>query len=135
VTVPFTVGKGLAAQFGIVGCASSPCSTRDTLTFIDRSRSSGTATVTGWSWSFGDGTTSTAQDPTHRFAQPGTYDVSLTVTDSAGRTDSTTQSIEVRTPDPDADDDGVPDHLDNCPTAPNPGSPTPTATASVTPAT
>jgi len=35
--------------------------------------------ITTWLWDFGDGTTSTAQQPTHRYELPGTYDVSLTV--------------------------------------------------------
>jgi gliding motility-associated-like protein len=39
-------------------------------------------TITGWSWDFGDGATSTLQNPTRIYAQPGVYDVTLTV--SAG---------------------------------------------------
>ena len=38
--------------------------------------------LTNWDWDFGDGNTSTLQDPTHVYAQPGTYDVTLTA--SAG---------------------------------------------------
>ncbi|MFT5463260.1 MAG: hypothetical protein ACI8QS_002146, partial [Planctomycetota bacterium] len=45
--------------------------------------SAGTA-VSGWSWSFGDGNSSTSQNPSHVYSVPGTYDVSLTVTGSAG---------------------------------------------------
>ncbi len=33
-----------------------------------------------WLWDFGDGTTSTAQHPSHQFAEAGTYEVSLLVT-------------------------------------------------------
>jgi PKD repeat protein len=33
-------------------------------------------------WNFGDGTTSSAQNPTHTYTNPGTYGVTLTVTDS-----------------------------------------------------
>jgi PKD repeat protein len=40
---------------------------------------------TGWTWDFGDGTTSTAQNPSHTYTAPGTYDVKLTVT-GAGAT-------------------------------------------------
>jgi len=43
-----------------------------------------------WSWSFGDGTTSTEQNPVHTYSAPGTYNVLLTVTNSAG-TDTTTK--------------------------------------------
>ncbi|MCH8318871.1 MAG: PKD domain-containing protein, partial [Bacteroidetes bacterium] len=35
-----------------------------------------------WKWDFGDGDTSTAQNPSHLYASPGLYDVSLTVSDS-----------------------------------------------------
>ncbi len=33
-------------------------------------------------WDFGDGETSVEEDPSHTFADPGTYDVSVTVTDA-----------------------------------------------------
>ncbi|WP_321423205.1 PKD domain-containing protein [uncultured Methanobacterium sp.] len=39
---------------------------------------------TTWFWDFGDGATSTAQNPTHTYTTPGTYTVTLTVTNSAG---------------------------------------------------
>jgi PKD repeat protein len=39
---------------------------------------------TSWLWSFGDGATSTEQSPTHTYAAPGLYDVSLTATNAAG---------------------------------------------------
>jgi PKD repeat protein len=35
-------------------------------------------------WDFGDGTTSTELDPVHIYATPGTYSVSLTVSNDAG---------------------------------------------------
>ncbi|MBD8078372.1 PKD domain-containing protein [Cellulosimicrobium arenosum] len=47
--------------------------------------------VVAWAWDLGDGTSSTAQTPTHTYAAPGTYPVTLTVTDAAGRTSSTTR--------------------------------------------
>lgn len=36
-------------------------------------------TITSYSWNFGDNTTSSEQNPTHTYAQPGDYSVSLTV--------------------------------------------------------
>jgi len=51
--------------------------------FTDLSTTGG-ATITSWAWDFGDSTTSTAQNPSHSFAAPGTYTVSLTATNSAG---------------------------------------------------
>jgi PKD repeat protein len=37
-----------------------------------------------WLWNFGDGTTSTQQNPTHVYAQPGLYSVKLVVTNTLG---------------------------------------------------
>ena len=44
----------------------------------------GSEPVTARVWDFGDGTTSTAEDPSHAYTQPGIYTVSLTTTTSAG---------------------------------------------------
>lgn len=53
--------------------------------FTDESTDSD-GTIVGWFWDFGDSTTSTSQNPVHTYA-PGTYSVSLTVTDSDGGED------------------------------------------------
>jgi len=37
-----------------------------------------------WLWDFGDGSTSTEQNPTHTYAQPGIYTVCLTATNALG---------------------------------------------------
>ncbi len=50
------------------------------------STAAGGATVTGYAWSFGDGSTSTEAKPSHTYAAAGTYQVTLTVTDSVGAT-------------------------------------------------
>ena len=42
---------------------------------------------------FGDGTTSTAANPSKTYAAAGTYTVTLTVTDNGGRTATTSQSV------------------------------------------
>jgi PKD repeat protein len=39
---------------------------------------------TSWNWTFGDGDTSTAQNPSHRYTSPGTYTVTLNVTNRCG---------------------------------------------------
>ncbi len=43
-----------------------------------------TGTPKKWKWDFGDGTTSTKQDPTHKYSKVGVYTVKLTVTNAAG---------------------------------------------------
>ncbi len=48
------------------------------------------------SWSFGDGTPlNTTQNPSHTYAAPGTYNVSLTVTTNNGCKDTITKSVVV----------------------------------------
>ena len=41
-------------------------------------------TIASYLWDFKDGVTSTSANPTHTFADPGTYVVELTVTDDTG---------------------------------------------------
>lgn len=51
-----------------------------TVRFIDESIGSST----GWSWDFGDGSSSSQQDTSHTYINPGTYTVRLQVANSAG---------------------------------------------------
>ena len=57
-------------------------------------------TVVGWAWQFGDGETATTQKPSHVYAEAGSYQVKLTVTDDDGGTDSITKSVTVTLPVP-----------------------------------
>ena len=59
-------------------------------------------TVAGYAWSFGDGGTSTAVRPSHRYAAAGTYDATLTVTDNQGGTGTSTIPVTVDAGDPDS---------------------------------
>lgn len=54
--------------------------------------------ITYYSWSFGDGTTSTLNNPTHRYTDSGIYIVSLTVQDDDGATSTTSININVNSP-------------------------------------
>jgi PKD repeat protein len=49
---------------------------------------------TAWLWDFGDGTSSTASNPIHTYTEPGTFTVSLKVTNSAGSS-TTSKSLTV----------------------------------------
>jgi PKD repeat protein len=53
--------------------------------------STSTGSITSYSWDFGDSVTSTEQNPTHSYAAPGTYSVTLTVTGPGG-SDSQTKA-------------------------------------------
>ena len=46
-----------------------------------------------WRWTFGDGTTSSAQNPDHTYTEPGSYTVSLTVTNTNGSDTVTRTSV------------------------------------------
>ncbi|HKR04289.1 MAG TPA: PKD domain-containing protein, partial [Bacteroidia bacterium] len=48
-----------------------------------------------WLWNFGDGTTSNIQNPTHVFANPGVYDITLITHDQAGNIDTLFQPAAV----------------------------------------
>jgi hypothetical protein len=48
-----------------------------------------------YSWDFGDGTTSTATDPTHRYQKNGTYTATVTAKDPSGRSGSASVQIVV----------------------------------------
>ena len=53
--------------------------------------------VIGWDWHFGDGGTSKEAEPTHLYRAPGTYTVTLTVSDNDGATDEATAHVDVST--------------------------------------
>jgi PKD repeat protein len=55
----------------------------------------GTVAV-GWSWDFGDGETTKGEVVTHTYAKAGTYNVELTVTDSAGRKATVKEPLVVK---------------------------------------
>jgi PKD repeat protein/sugar lactone lactonase YvrE len=53
-------------------------------------------TIASWAWDFGDGGGAATANPTHQYAEKGTYTVTLTVTDDAG--DSRSASLDVAVP-------------------------------------
>lgn len=58
--------------------------------------------ATGYLWNFGDTQTSTLANPSHTYAQPGTYTVTLTATDpnSCNGQDIATQEVTIAAPAP-----------------------------------
>ncbi|MCP4161382.1 MAG: PKD domain-containing protein [Deltaproteobacteria bacterium] len=87
VDINITVTEGISSDFSFI--------TSDlTATFTDLSVSSGSA-ITSWDWSFGDTNSSTIQNPVHTFSTQGTYNVTLTVTNSAGQSNSISKTVEV----------------------------------------
>ena len=55
-----------------------------------------------WNWDFGDGNNSTMQHPVHNYSMPGSYTVTLTVTNDCG-VDMETKVVDIQTDLPGAD--------------------------------
>jgi PKD repeat protein len=68
-----------------------------TANFTDTSTDSD-GSIASRNWSFGDGTNSTAANPSKTYAAAGTYNVSLTVTDNGGATNTKSGSVTVTAP-------------------------------------
>jgi PKD repeat protein len=110
VTLTVTDANGLSASTTTVVTAPGPPAAafafaRDgatsTFSFSDQSHPGiGTAPITSWSWQFGDpgsgpANQSSLENPTHEFTQPGTYQVTLTITDANGRQSTSSQQVAV----------------------------------------
>jgi PKD repeat protein len=66
-----------------------------TVGFTDQS----SGLVTGWAWTFGDGNTSSSQNPSNTYVNPGSYTVQQIVTGTGGSsTDTVTNLINVYNP-------------------------------------
>lgn len=96
-----TCGTDTLCQAVVVGCAS-PTATFSydhanlTSTFVNSSTE-----ADSYFWDFGEGNTSSDENPTHSFAQAGTYTVCLTATNVCG-TDSSCQQVTVTCKEPKA---------------------------------
>jgi bacillopeptidase F len=65
------------------------------LTFDGRSSTDPDGRIVTYTWDWGDGATSSGSRMFHRWAQPGTYTVRLTVTDNLGATGTATQTVTI----------------------------------------
>ncbi|MDD3875114.1 MAG: PKD domain-containing protein [Bacteroidales bacterium] len=89
-SVTISIGQSVIADFTSSGfCQGQPTS------FFDSSIDS-SGQITDWNWNFGDGLSSTStQNPTHQYVQPGTYAVLLVVSNNLGCMDSIQQTITI----------------------------------------
>ncbi len=72
-----------------MGTAGSPVS------FDGSGSSDEDGTIASYAWDFGDGSNGTGVNPTHAFAGPGLFTVTLTVTDDGGATDTATTTADI----------------------------------------
>jgi PKD repeat protein len=70
------------------------CTAEAACQFTDGS-SDDDGTLSAWSWDFGDGGSSIQQSPSRTYTAPGSYDVTLEVTDDAGATAAFTRTVAV----------------------------------------
>lgn len=81
VVTPLPVVAGQTATFDASGSSAAPKPRGNKLASFE--------------WDFGDGQTGSGQVVNHLYSQPGVYNVTLTVKDTAGRTSSISESITV----------------------------------------
>lgn len=72
----------------------TPTNTLNGFAFTDLSVTSDP--VIAWDWTFGDGDSSSAHNPTHNYANTGTYDVCLTITTASGCTATRCDTLRIK---------------------------------------
>ncbi|KXB07203.1 hypothetical protein AKJ51_01825 [candidate division MSBL1 archaeon SCGC-AAA382A20] len=91
ITLPPYQNEPPAADFSHT--PSSPTA-GDAVQFTDES-SDPDGTITSRFWDFGDGSTGSGENPVHTYSSPGTYTVTLEVSDDDGTTDAESKEITV----------------------------------------
>ena len=76
-----------------VAAATAECTFRN-CDFDGSTSSDPDGTIVSWDWDFGDGNQATGATPSHAYADPGEYTVTLEVTDNEGLTATTTIDVE-----------------------------------------
>lgn len=108
VTVTDTTGASTTATQRMTVLDESPTAAFSTgpavpvpdqpVTFDAGASSDPDGAVVSYAWDFGDGTRGEGASPSHSYPTPGTYDVRLTVVDSAGESATTSESVTVYAP-------------------------------------
>ncbi|WP_167133598.1 PKD domain-containing protein, partial [Arthrobacter sedimenti] len=106
VTLTVTDDRGLTGTFAstvnVTKVNQSPTpgfqvTTRDLLVQVDGSEAKDAdGTITGYAWTFGDGAVASGRTAQHAYASAGSYDVTLTVTDSDGASATVTRTVTVQ---------------------------------------
>lgn len=82
------------ANFNLVNLKDIVCKNTE-VHFDNLSHANGGTDIVNYFWDFGDGTTSTAFEPSHTYTQAGGVTVTLTVTNKCGCSETTYQKLEI----------------------------------------
>jgi PKD repeat protein len=102
-TQTITVSAGLNPTAVFTTSPSNPVPNSDIFFNAVQSRPAPGYTIRSYRWDFGDGTSASGVQVSHRYANPGSYTVTLVVTDDVGRVGTTTQGVSVTLGAPTAD--------------------------------
>ncbi len=92
-------GNDIATQVGYVTIENTPSANFFTSTSgLDATFNNTSTDATTYSWDFGDGNTSTSANPTHTYANGGTYTVTLIATNDCGSETITSEVVFVDAP-------------------------------------
>jgi PKD repeat protein len=93
-TLAVTSGADPLAQFTI---SPNPATVGAIVTFDGSASTAGAGAITSYQWNFGDGSLIASGNPVnHSYAAKGTYTITLTVTQTNGKTNSTTHTLLVQ---------------------------------------
>ena len=93
-------GSGNQNQNPSAFIANGPYSALEgaTITMSSAGSADPDGSISTYAWNFGDGNTSSQANPSHAFVNAGTYNVTLTVTDNDGATDSAATTATITSP-------------------------------------
>lgn len=90
-----SVAAGTPPTAAFVYSPTSPRASQDIFFTAEASRASNGRRIVAYDWNFGSGRTGTGVTVSKRYDQPGSYVVTLTVTDDAGQQGTVSQTIAV----------------------------------------
>lgn len=97
-----TIGFPTAPGADFVFSPAQPIAGQTVFFSADTSKAANGHNITQFSWTYGDGTTDSGISVSHAFAQPGTYNVVLSILDDTGQKATTTKGVTVSSANPTA---------------------------------